>query len=199
MIRAAQPEEIAPVCARIAAINPWKLLGINGDELVRGLQVDPLRRMLVYDNSSDGDHTDHADYADDVDDSNEMNRPTLISGAIILRERSAAELLCHRGFGPALAAQAGIDYPCEWTAIPDAGYIGSLAAFGGPGQGIGQRLIDAAHAHFARAGHRRVLLMVSHFNSGARRFYERNGYREIAFLDDCLMAGNREHLMQREL
>lgn len=177
MIRAARPDEIAPVCAEIAKLLPWTLLGINGDELVQGLKVDSLRELFVHENDDGGSE---------------------ISGAIIMRRRAAAELLFHRGFGEAMARQAGLDFPCEWRAVPDAGYIGSLAAFNRR-RGIGQRLIDAAHERFAANRHKRVLLMVSHFNHDAKRFYERNGYREIACLDDCLKAGNREHLMERVL
>lgn len=154
-------------------MDPWLHLGILADELCKGLELDELRHMLVAE-ASDG-----------------------LQGAVIYRSRHAAELLFFRGFGPHLADHYGIPYPCEWTDIPDAGYIGSLAVFHGKtNQGLGLKLITAAHEKIRSAGMPRAYLMVSDFNRRARNFYERIGYQHIGTVADCLRPGNRENLME---
>lgn len=178
MIRPAADHEIDALCARMAEIDPWKILGLRGDELAHSLRTDPLKIMIVY----DGD----------------PGQPP--AGVAILRTKSAAELLFFRGFGEILARHHGQPWPCPWTAIPDGGYVASLAALGGhTGRGIGQHLLDAAHRHFASAGHRFAYLTVSGFNARARQFYERNGYQCLGYLDNCLRPGNREYLMKKSL
>ena len=175
MIRPVAESEIDFVCEQICSISPFTVLGILGNELAHGIRVDPLRRLFVW----------------------LPEEGAKIGGAIVIREKAAAELLFFRGFGPALAQRHHVNYPCEWTDIPSGGYVGSLAVFDGQtGRGIGQQLIDAAHEKFRAAGHRHSYLMVSDFNRNARRFYERNGYQAIAHMDDCIRPGNREHLME---
>lgn len=48
------------------------------------------------------------------------------------------------------------------------------------GLGIGSTLVAAAEAHAAALGAHRIGLAVDHGNTGARRLYERLGYREWA-------------------
>jgi ribosomal protein S18 acetylase RimI-like enzyme len=176
MIEPAREDEMEDVCNQIASISPWTDLAVSGGQLLHGPKLDPLREMLVLRESAD--------------------QPP--AGAIVVRHRSAAELLFFRGFAPALAERHGVAYPCEWTDVPDAGYIGSLAVFPGyTGRGLGQQLIDAAHELFRASGHTLCYLMVSGFNADARRFYERNGYRAVTHLDDCIRPGNREYLMEK--
>lgn len=178
MIRPVREDEIADVCTRLCEIDPWKRLRIQADELVHGLQMDPLRRMLVW----------------------QVDENASVGGVVILRLRSAAEMLFFRGFGQIMAARYHVGWPCEWSMVPDGGYIGSLAVLDGhTGRGIGQALIDAAHAQFMAAGHRYSFLLVSSFNHSAQRFYERNGYEFIGHVDNCLLPGNREHLMEKVL
>lgn len=48
------------------------------------------------------------------------------------------------------------------------------------GQGVGGRLLAVAEADLVRRGCRKATLNVARDNPGARRFYERNGYRVVA-------------------
>ena len=48
-------------------------------------------------------------------------------------------------------------------------------------QGCGWRLMDAAEALARSRGHERVILAVALDNHGARRLYERRGYRDLGF------------------
>lgn len=176
MIRPARDEEMQDVLDRMTAMEPWTRLGILSDELRRGLVSDSLRRLAVYE-------------ADDQ-----------ICGAVIYRVKHAAEMLFFRGFGSQMASRFGIDYPCAWGDVPDGGYIGSLAVFDGmQGRGIGQKIVDAVNREFKEEGCRWSYLMVSGFNAPARKFYEKLGYREIGKVENCLKAGNVEHLMELDL
>jgi len=49
--------------------------------------------------------------------------------------------------------------------------------------GVAQSLLDLLIAHARRAGISTVVLGTIHFFKAARRFYERNGFREIAAAD----------------
>ena len=60
------------------------------------------------------------------------------------------------------------------------------------GQGIGQRLLDLAEEYAAERGIAQLRLHVEDSNAGARRLYERNGYREFR------MTGSR-HLLRKRL
>lgn len=178
MIRPAADHEIDGICQRMAEIDPWKILGLRGEELAHGLRLDPLKQMILWEPAPGG----------------------VPAGAAILRIRSAAELLFFRGFGELLARHHDQPWPCPWTAMPDAGYVASLAVFDGQtGRGIGQQLLEAAHRAFMAEGHRWAFLTVSGFNARARQFYKRNGYQCIGYLDNCLRPGNREYLMEKPL
>ena len=65
--------------------------------------------------------------------------------------------------------------------VPGSWYINVLATY--PeyrGQGIGGELVALAEKIAASSGHELVSIIVSDANEGARRLYERCGYREIA-------------------
>lgn len=176
MIRPLLPEELDTLCDRITAIDPWKRLGIVGEVMAANLRKDPDRQMLVW--AQDG----------------------VIHGTVMFRTDSFARLVFNHGFGEALAARHHIAWPCPWQAIPDGGYISSLAVFPeAQGRGLGSALLAAAEEAVRVAGQTRNYLMVSDFNTGARRLYERCGYIPIACQDDCLEPGNREHLMLKQL
>ena len=64
------------------------------------------------------------------------------------------------------------------------------------GQGIGGRLLRAMEDRAFRRWPN-VYLCVSDFNEPARRFYERQGYREIGRLPDLLVTGSDEILMRK--
>ena len=87
----------------------------------------------------------------------------------------------------------------DWVTVAEAcgEVVGFLALNGGEihclylastarGQGIGQRLLD-----HAKSGHKHLSLFAFQANEGACRFYERNGFAEIARSDG---AANDEHL-----
>lgn len=63
---------------------------------------------------------------------------------------------------------------------PDAAWIDQLYVLPGfEGRGLGMRLLQHAHATLRRP----VRLYTFQANAGARRFYERHGYKAIAFTD----------------
>ncbi|MBX7245558.1 MAG: GNAT family N-acetyltransferase [Candidatus Sumerlaeaceae bacterium] len=81
----------------------------------------------------------------------------------------------------------------------DGGYIHVLAAFPGfQGQQIGAALLDYAEALTSEVSPR-VYLCVSEVNTGARKFYEHHGYRKIGAIENCLMQGNTEYIMLKDL
>lgn len=173
MIRSVLPAEVETICHRITSMNPWLRLKISADELITGLSMDTMRRVLVYEGAEG------------------------IAGAVIYRPKHASELLFFHNFGPVLAERHSIKWPCEWQDIPDTGYIGSLAVFdGATGRGIGRELIRAAEEKICEAGNQTVYLSVSDFNDGAQRFYLRHGYERIG-----IVQGRRsiEHLMEKVL
>jgi [ribosomal protein S18]-alanine N-acetyltransferase len=54
----------------------------------------------------------------------------------------------------------------------------------GTGQGLGTRLLEALEEETAAAGPRRMRLEVRADNAGARKLYERTGYRLVETLED---------------
>jgi diamine N-acetyltransferase len=69
---------------------------------------------------------------------------------------------------------------------------------GAQGQGVGGallRLVEAAYQ--GRTGN--LWLLVSGFNTGARGFYERRGFRAIGLIEDLLAPGQDEVLMRKVL
>jgi len=77
------------------------------------------------------------------------------------------------------------------------GYIQTvLVAPNKQGMGIGSKLVDYAEDRiFSESPN--VFLCVSSFNSGARRLYERLGYRYVGELNDYLVRGHSELLFRK--
>ncbi|WP_447977966.1 N-acetyltransferase family protein [Candidatus Nitrospira bockiana] len=78
-------------------------------------------------------------------------------------------------------------------------YLELLAiAPGRQGQGLGNRLLGhVEQIVFTRA--KNLFACVSDFNTGARRFYQRHGYREIGPMPDLLMPGSSEILLRKTI
>jgi ribosomal protein S18 acetylase RimI-like enzyme len=77
------------------------------------------------------------------------------------------------------------------------GYIQSVCA--APefrGTGVGTALLAFAEERIFR-DHRNVFICVSDFNHGARRLYERLGYRLVGELKDYIVAGHGELLLRK--
>jgi ribosomal protein S18 acetylase RimI-like enzyme len=83
--------------------------------------------------------------------------------------------------------------------VAGAPYIASIAVSeAARGRGIGARLLDHAAQHF-RAEARHLFLCVSSFNAGARRFYERLGWKAVGELEEFVIEGASEILMHLRL
>ena len=63
-------------------------------------------------------------------------------------------------------------------------------------QGVGTALVAFAEERIFRE-HRNVFICVSDFNPGARRLYERLGYRLVGELTDYIVAGRSELLLRK--
>jgi ribosomal protein S18 acetylase RimI-like enzyme len=80
---------------------------------------------------------------------------------------------------------------------PFVGYIQSVAvAESARGLGVGAQLVGYAEARIGRVSPN-VFLCVSSFNDGARRLYERLGYRYVGTLTDFLITGADELLYRK--
>ncbi len=64
------------------------------------------------------------------------------------------------------------------------------------GRGVGTALVRFAEERIFR-DHRNVFICVSDFNAGARRLYERLGYRLVGELADYVVAGHSELLLRK--
>lgn len=64
------------------------------------------------------------------------------------------------------------------------------------GKGVGTALVAFAEERIFR-DHRNVFICVSDFNHGARRLYERLGYRLVGELTDYVVAGHSELLLRK--
>ncbi len=79
------------------------------------------------------------------------------------------------------------------------GYLRLIAvATGQEGRGTGAQLLDEVERRVATSS-RRLFLLVSHFNQGARRFYAARGYAEAGRLEGLVVADVDEILMWRRL
>jgi len=77
------------------------------------------------------------------------------------------------------------------------GYIQTVcAAPEARGTGVGTALVAFAEERIFRE-HRNVFICVSDFNPGARRLYERLGFRLAGELTDYLVAGRSELLLRK--
>ena len=64
------------------------------------------------------------------------------------------------------------------------------------GKGVGSELVAFAEERIFRE-HLNVFICVSDFNPGARRLYERLGYRLVGELTDYVVAGHSELLLRK--
>jgi len=77
------------------------------------------------------------------------------------------------------------------------GYIQTVcAAPEHRGRGVGTALVAFAEERIFR-DHRNAFICVSDFNHGARRLYERLGYRLVGELTDYIVAGHSELLLRK--
>lgn len=96
-------------------------------------------------------------------------------------------------------AFAGFAWWLQRGAFGRSGYVKLIGAHRNHrSEGVGTALMDAAEtALFDTAGRRDVFLLVSAFNDGARRFYERRGYEEVGTIEEYVEAGIDEVLMRK--
>ncbi len=66
------------------------------------------------------------------------------------------------------------------------------------GMGVGAVLLARAEAFLARTS-RDVFLLVSDFNTGAQRFYERHGYVRVGALPDYILEGITEYIYRKRV
>ncbi len=79
------------------------------------------------------------------------------------------------------------------------GYIQTVcAAAGFRGTGVGTALVAFAEERIFR-DFRNAFICVSDFNPGARRLYERLGYRLVGELTDYIVAGRSELLLRKTI
>ena len=109
-----------------------------------------------------------------------------------------------RGEGLLVVEESGAIAGLAWFLAT--GMFGSLGGYlrliavapGHEGRGLGGVLLDEVERRVALAS-RRLFLLVSHFNEGARRFYARRGYRESGTLPSLVKEGIDEILLWRWL
>jgi diamine N-acetyltransferase len=65
-------------------------------------------------------------------------------------------------------------------------------------KGLGREILSWVEARMAH-GSRNVWVTVSSFNTGARGFYQRMGFEEVAELQDLVRAGSDELLLRKRL
>lgn len=83
------------------------------------------------------------------------------------------------------------------TAPPLSGYVQVICvAANARGLGVGRRLMEHIEGRIFENSPN-VFLFVSDFNTAARGFYERLGYRKVGELPDHLVAGRSELLMRK--
>lgn len=110
---------------------------------------------------------------------------------------------CHLPGYEMLVARNGAE-PQAFALLHARGVAGSpyLASFAvsadARGRGVGAFLLSACERHF-RPSARHFFLCVSSFNTRARAFYERQGYRRVGEFPDYLLDGASEILMHKRL
>lgn len=101
-----------------------------------------------------------------------------------------------------LVARSG-SQPCGFALFHPRGLAGSpyLAAISVDaqwrGRGIGISLIQAAERLYPEARH--LFLLVSSFNHGARRLYERLGFQKVGEIPDYVIEGASELILHKRL
>ena len=79
------------------------------------------------------------------------------------------------------------------------GYLRLIAVLpGAQGAGVGAALLDAFEAEVARES-RHAFLLVSDFNDGAQRFYERRGYARVGAVPGLVLPGVAEVIYWKRL
>lgn len=94
---------------------------------------------------------------------------------------------------------AGLAWYLRAGTLGMGGYLRLLAVLGrAQGAGVGARLLEAWEAEAARES-RHAFLLVSDFNEGAQRFYERHGYARRGELPGLVLADVAELLYWKRL
>ncbi|BDG04853.1 GNAT family N-acetyltransferase [Anaeromyxobacter oryzae] len=96
-------------------------------------------------------------------------------------------------------ALAGLAWFLPAGTLAMGGYLKLIAVLGaGQGRGTGAALLEAFEAAVARES-AHAFLLVSDFNDGAQRFYERHGYRRVGALPGLVLPDVGEVLYWRRL
>ncbi|MDR7513025.1 MAG: GNAT family N-acetyltransferase, partial [Armatimonadota bacterium] len=91
----------------------------------------------------------------------------------------------------------GFVWFCRTGTFARSGYIRWIAvAPDARGAGVGRRLVAHAERRILAAGPN-VFLLVSEFNTAARAFYRRLGYREVGRIPDYVVPGVAERLLRK--
>jgi ribosomal protein S18 acetylase RimI-like enzyme len=64
------------------------------------------------------------------------------------------------------------------------------------GRGVGRAILEFVESSY-RGRAANLWLLVSAFNSGARGFYEKHGFRPIGVIEDLVVVGQDEILMRK--
>lgn len=124
-----------------------------------------------------------------------LTRDAALAALEAARRRGDLLLLCRDADG----SPVGLAWLIRSSILTGAAYLRLLlVAEHRQGAGIGRGLLAAAEAS-ARAWANHLFLLVTADNSGARRFYERCGYRHVGDLPAFAVPGLDEALYQKAL
>lgn len=169
--RPIRTEEFGTICKKTTELTPWRNLGIESDVMQLRIMSDQLREVWV------------ADWGGES------------VGCIVFRRNTGAEILFKIGFGSSLAERQNLTHYAHWSEVADCSYISHVAVFNGnQGRGIGKKMLDFVKQEIDE--NIPILLCVSDTNPEARRFYEREGFVNIATRNNIIREGNIEHLME---
>jgi ribosomal protein S18 acetylase RimI-like enzyme len=135
----------------------------------------------------------------------------LVAESALWQRYGVTEESAARRFEGGLAQQAGLAHG-EQIAVAEvdekvAGFIwySARGAFNRSGyimlvgaapeqrsRGVGRALMDHAEEELFRDGCGDIFLLVSDFNEGAQRFYQRLGYRQVGAIPDYIISGVAE-------
>lgn len=85
----------------------------------------------------------------------------------------------------------------RWLRGPYVQFLGLLPRF--QKRGLGVAFLGWVEREAMACGQRHVWIMVSEFNDGARKFYARLGYEEIAAVPDVVQDGISEILLRKRV